>query len=95
MATVDGDVAIGDERSALAVAAEAESFQLTDDFEGERVVEFQHVDVVPAHPGVAERALGGAPATTRSRDRRAARRGRTPAGAGRTVRESPAPLPRT
>lgn len=62
MAAVDGDVAIGDERSALAVAAEAECLELADDFEGERVVEFQHVDVITAQPGVAECALGCAPA---------------------------------
>ena len=62
VAAVDGDVAVGDEWPALALAAESECLELTDDFEGERVVEFQHVHVVAAQSGVAERTLGRAPA---------------------------------
>src|SRR6516165_4070037 len=58
MAAVDGDVAVGDEWSALAIAAESESLQLADDFEGERVIELQHVHVVAPQSGVAERTLG-------------------------------------
>ncbi len=61
MAPVDGDVTVGNEWSTLAVAAESESFELADDLEGERIVEFQHVHVVRPHPGAAERALGRAP----------------------------------
>src|SRR6516165_4790531 len=62
MAAVDGDVAIGNEWSALAIAAESESLELTDDFEGEWIVELQHVHVVAPHSGVAERTVGRASA---------------------------------
>ena len=46
MAAVDGNVTIGDEWSALALAAESKRLQLTNDLERERIVELQHVHLV-------------------------------------------------
>src|SRR3974377_1295057 len=57
-----GEGTVGDECTALAIAAESESLQLADDFKRERVVEFQHVHVGGPHSGVAERTLGRASA---------------------------------
>src|SRR5208283_2318351 len=62
MAAIDGDVAVGDERSALSLATESECLQLTDDFEREGIVELQHVDVVAPQPGLLEGAVGRASA---------------------------------
>src|SRR5271166_2519422 len=62
MAAVDGDVTIGDEWSALALAAESKSLQLTNDLERERIVEFQHIDIGRPQSGVAERTLCRPPA---------------------------------
>src|ERR1700716_3524585 len=44
----------------VAVAAEAECLELADDFERERVVEFEHVHIVGADSRVAECTLGRA-----------------------------------
>ena len=60
MAAADGDVPVGDEWSAFALAAESERLQLTNDLERERIVEFQHVHLVTPESRVSERTVGGA-----------------------------------
>src|SRR5258705_9384037 len=60
VAAVDRDMPVGDEWAALAVMAEAESLQLPDDLEGERIVEFEHVHLVTAEARVGECEVGSA-----------------------------------
>ena len=60
MAAADGNVSVGDEGSAFALAAESERLQLANDLERERIVEFQHVHLVAPKSRVSERAVGGA-----------------------------------
>ena len=50
----NGDVAVGDEWPPFALTTEAECLELADDFERERVVEFQHIHVSGPDAGVAE-----------------------------------------
>src|SRR5262249_20633244 len=57
MAAANGDVAVGDEWSAFALAAESKRLQLTNDLERERIVEFQHIDVGMPQSRVAQRAF--------------------------------------
>ena len=74
------DVAVLDERAALAFAAEAERFELADDLERERVVELGDIDVVGTEPGEREALPRRAPPDVAGGDRRRRdRAGPTPA----------------
>src|SRR5271163_1789805 len=60
MAARQRNATLLDERPALPLATESERFELTDDLEGKRIIEFKHIDVVTIETSVSERSVGGA-----------------------------------
>ena len=58
MTSTGSDDARGDVVASLTLPAEAIGLELTDEFEGERVVELTDIDIAGAETGDGERLLG-------------------------------------